>query len=418
MKKYSRIIIVTVLFLLGCDNNGPESTNRTTITFWHSFVSSTIPSWDKLVEKFETEHPDIHINSQYIPTGDALIQKLITAIQSKTAPDISWIHADYLGDLVNANAIYKMSEFIKGENGLPDSVIQDIYPALLKYSSWQDTLYSLPMEATNLGLVYNKEHFRQAGLDADKPPKDWDELKSFARKLTIDKDGDGKNDQLGFFTPIYPASGPLNGWMVWQWMPFIWQAGGYLINEEQTRVLFNSEPGVQALTFWKDLYTAVKMSTFTTDYDVAFAAGRISMAMDGPWNLPRFKDLLKNIDWAVAPLPEGPAKKATVAGGEYLAIFKQSKNPQAAWAFLKWMIRPDVQAFWSMNSCYLPVRHATTELEEYQDFLTQNPNMKVYVDQMEYAQVQRSIDFHTLGIFRNLAEALEKATLEVSRCQD
>ncbi len=404
------IIAGLLFFTFSCEKN-KVSDGRVTITFWHSFVSSTIPALNKLVQKFESEHPDIHIHAQYIPTGDALIQKLITSIQSKTAPDISWIHADFLENLVSADAIYKMSYFINGENGLSKEEISNIYPSLLVYSSWQDTLYSLPMEATNLGLLYNKQHFREAKLDPESPPKTWDELKSYARKLSVDKDGDGKFDQIGFFVPIYPSSGPLYPWMVWQWMPFIWQAGGYLINEEQTKVLFNMKPGIEALELWKELYSNSNMSTFTTDYDVAFAAGRLSMAMDGPWNLGRFNELLKNVDWAIAPLPAGPAKRATVAGGEYLTIFKQSKHPQEAWTFIKWLIKPEIQAFWSMNSGYLPIRRDVLQNNEYQSYLANNPNLKVYVEQMDYSQTQRSIDFYTLEITRNLAIALEKATL-------
>jgi multiple sugar transport system substrate-binding protein len=135
------------------------------------------------------------------------------------------------------------------------------------------------------------------------------------------------------------------------------------------------------------------------------------MSMDGPWNLPRYKDLLKNLDWAFAPLPEGPKKPATVVGGEYLAIFKQSKNPDAAWQFLKWLISPEVQAFWAMQSGYLPIRHAVLDVPEFQQYLKENPNFAVFVNQMEVAHVQRPIDHGGLEITRNIAEAIEKATI-------
>ncbi len=68
--------------------------------------------------RIETEHPDFHVKAQYIPTGDALVQKLITAIHSQTKPDISWIHSDFIQKLVEADAIYPMREFINGGDGL------------------------------------------------------------------------------------------------------------------------------------------------------------------------------------------------------------------------------------------------------------------------------------------------------------
>lgn len=412
-----KIYIIIVSFLLlftlaGCgDKNNRPSDGRTTIVFWHSFVSSTIPALNELIAKFEKEHPNIHIEAQYIPSGDALIQKLVTAIRSKTAPDISWLHSDFLEDLVDANAIYKMEDFINGENGITKEDVEDIYPALRQFSSWRGTLYSLPMEATNLALLYNKDMFRKAGLDPNKPPATWEELYDYAKKLTIDKDGDGKDDQTGMFIPIYPAAGPLGAWMVWQWEPFLWQAGGDVINPEQTKVLYDSEAGIKALELWQKIYKDISLRTFTSDFDVAFASKRLAMSMDGPWNLPRYKDLLKNIDWAFAPLPKGPSMQATVVGGEYLAIFKQSKHSQEAWEFLKWIIQPENQAFWSMKSGYLPIRHAVLKVPEFQKYLDANPNFKVFVEQMEVGFVQKPIDFGGLEITRHIAQAIENATI-------
>ena len=170
------IVSLSVIFaILSCgDNNKKTSDGKVNIVFWHSFVSSTIPALNELIARFEKEHPNINIDAQYIPSGDALIQKLVTAIRSKTAPDISWLHSDFLEDLVEADAIYKMDEFINGENGITKEDLDDIYPALIQFSSWRGTLYSLPMEATNLALLYNKEMFRKAGLDPKKPPATWD----------------------------------------------------------------------------------------------------------------------------------------------------------------------------------------------------------------------------------------------------
>ncbi|MEO8399311.1 MAG: extracellular solute-binding protein, partial [Ignavibacteriaceae bacterium] len=87
------LIIFFGFYLLNINCSDKKDDGRTNIIFWHSFVSSTIPAVNKLITRFEKEHPNIKITAQYIPTGDALVQKLITSIQSNTAPDISWIHA-------------------------------------------------------------------------------------------------------------------------------------------------------------------------------------------------------------------------------------------------------------------------------------------------------------------------------------
>lgn len=415
MRFASRIAALTACLLIlgGCGSGRSENSDgRVTITFWHSLVQSTRPALEELILRFEEAHPNIRINAQYIPTGDALAQKLITAVQSNSAPDISWIHSHYLGDLVAANAVYAMSHFTEGENGLTDEELADIYPALIQYASWQGTLYSLPMEATNLGLVYNKDLFREAGLDPERPPQTWDDLREYSRKLVRDRNGDGRNEQIGFFVPAVSATGPQGPYMMWQWTPFLWQAGGFLVNEEMTRVLFDSEAGVEALTLWSDIYRMQNQSTFTADDPLTvMASQQIAMMLDGPWNIPRYPELFSRFDYGVAMLPEGPVKRATVVAGEYLAIFRQSAHPEEAWEFVKWMVQPETQAFWSMKSGYLPVRRSVLELDDFQAFLDEHPHQRAFVEQMEYAQAQRPIDFHTMRIQRLISEALEQATV-------
>lgn len=358
------------LGLPGCSHNKEGA--GVTITFWHSCVSSTVPALNELIARYQAEHPGITIRAQYVPSGDALVQKLITAVRSGSAPDVSWIHADFLQDLVESDAIYRIDDFAAGADSLPRADLDDIYPALRLQSELRGTAYCLPMEATAIGLLCNRELFRKAGLDPARPPATWDELRSMARRLTLDSDGDGKPDQVGFFVPVFPSSGPLSGWMVWQWYPFLFQAGGNTINSEQTSVRFNEKAGVLALSLWKGIYDDLHLKTFTIDYEVAFASGRLAMTLDGPWNIPRWEQLGR-LDWYVAPLPRGPANGATVVGGEYLALFKQSRNPHAAWEFMKWMLRPDVQAMWSMRSGYLPVRHAVHDIPEYRRYLDEHP---------------------------------------------
>ncbi len=402
------VLCLSALSMAGCGRSSEHADGAVTITFWHSFVASTIPALDGVLRRFETEHPGIVIRAQYIPTGDALVQKLITAIQSQTAPDIAWIHADFLDKLVEANAIYRMEEFTRGPDGLSDSEMADFFPQLLQAAKWRDTLYALPMEATSLALLYNRDLFRKAGLDPDHPPRTWEELVQDTRRLTVDRDGDGKIDQYGFYVPVFPASSELNIWMMLQWTPFLWQAGGREIDSTQTHVLFNSPAGVQALTLWKTLYTEMDFGKFAIAHDLGFASGILAMVMDGPWNLPRYR-AVKGIDWAVAPLPAGPAGRATYIAGEHLAIFRQSKHPGEAWTFVKWVTSPEVQAVFSETSGYLPVRRSTLQLQSYRQYLATDPALRTYVEQMETGRARLPIDYHRVEINRLLAEAVEKA---------
>jgi ABC-type glycerol-3-phosphate transport system substrate-binding protein len=407
--KFAAFIILFSLMGLSCSADKRDD-NKINITFWHSFVASTIPALNELIGKFEKENPGIRINAQYVPTGDALVQKLVTAVQSNTAPDVSWIHSDFISKLVDADAVYPVSHFINSSNGLTKEELDDIFPQLLQAASWRDTLYAIPMEATVLALLYNKDLFKKAGLDPDSPPGNWEELQVYARKLTVDANNDGIMEQYGFYVPAFPASGPLSIWMVLQWTPFLWQAGGEEINKEQTQVLFNSEAGVQALTLWRDIYRDVKFNNFSLSHDMGFSSGTIAMIMDGPWDLPQLKKMIK-FKWGITSLPEGPVKKATYLAGEHLAIFRQSKHPEEAWEFVKWIISPENQAFFSEKSGYLPVRKSVLEMDTYNSYLEKDPFMKAFVGQMKIGYARGVIDYHRVEINHNIAEAVEKAII-------
>jgi multiple sugar transport system substrate-binding protein len=400
---------MVILLVGGCGSSDKED-GRVTVVFWHSFVAHTIPAFNDLVQRFEEEHPSIRLRAQYVPTGDGLIQKLITAIQSGTTPDVCWVHADFLDKLVDAGAICRMDEFLHGPGGLSPEDLADIFPALLDAASWRDTLYALPMEATSLALFYNRGLFRKAGLDPDHPPNTWEELREYASRLTVDTGGDGAVEQYGFFVPVFPSSGPLNIWMNLQWTPFLWQAGGTEITEDQTRVLFNSDAGVQALALWKSIYHDLNFSRYGLSHDVGFASGNLAMIMDGPWDLPRFRQL-KDIDWAVAPLPAGPAGRATYIAGEHMVIFRNTRHRDESWRFVTWMLRADVQARFSMTSGYLPVRKSVLTMEHYRRFLETDPAMKVFVEQMAWGRGRAAVDYHRVEINQYIAEAIEQATL-------
>ena len=399
--------IVFVLLASGCTGADSEVT---TVRFWHSFVATTRPALDALIERFEEEHPGIRVNAQYVPTGDGLVHKLVSAVQSGTAPDVSWVHADFLGRLVQADAIYPMHHFLEGEDGLTREELDDFLPGLLRTAEWQDTLYGLPMEATLLALVYNRDHFREAGLDPDRPPATWDELRTYTERLTRDVDGDGKVDRHGFYVPVFSASGPLNIWMNLQWSTFLWQAGGYVIDEDQRQVLYGSEAGARALAFWKDLYYMMDKPGNSITYDLSFVSGSVSMIMDGPWDLPRFRKI-ENFDWDIAPLPAGPKGEATYLAGEHMAIFRQSRHPDAAWTFVKWVIQPENQAFFSKESGYLPVRQSTLELRAYQEALAEDDRLRAFVELIPTARTRRPIDFHHVEINRHIAEAIERSLI-------
>jgi multiple sugar transport system substrate-binding protein len=189
MKRKALSCLVAV-FVLGISSlasvRGTQAQDRTwssnaTLTFWHSFVAATQPALKSLINDFNATHPGIHVTPQYIPTGDVLLQKLTTAVASHTAPDISWIHNNYIQPLADADGIYNLNPWFKQQ---PVADQKDVAPALLQQATYKGTLYAMPVEATSMAIFYNIDLFRKAGVPLPTNNWTWAEFARDAQCLT------------------------------------------------------------------------------------------------------------------------------------------------------------------------------------------------------------------------------------------
>ncbi|MDH4179554.1 MAG: ABC transporter substrate-binding protein [Armatimonadota bacterium] len=398
-------LALTLSVLAGCGKAVEDE--RTEVVFWHSYVESTKPALVKLIERFEAEHPDIKINAQRVPTGEQLLQKLTTAIMTETAPDICWIHSYWVPPLSEGDTIYALEELIDQYGGFTEEDREDFFPSPLETSYYQGKLRMMPIEATNLALAYNRDLFRKAGLDPERTPDNWDEFIEYGKKLTIRK-GD-RVEQYGCPIPVFV--GALASWTVWNWEVFLWGWGGSYADASGERVSFNSEAGVKALQFWVDLQHKYKIGSMTAP-DQGFESQKVAMALMGPWDLPHLNDMA--FDWAMAPMPAGPARRVVPLGAEYLVIFRQTEHPEEAWKFITWLIQPEIQEWWSMESNYLPIRRSVLKSANYQQFLAEHAAMKVFAEQMEYAYAEPVLLPQATEINLQLATGIEKAVRKVA----
>ena len=104
--------------------------------------------------------------SQYVPTGDQLLQKLTTAIMTGTAPDVCWIHNSWVPPLSRQDAIHDLGELADTYSGFDEEVKADFFQAPLQTSYYEGKLMMMPIEGTNLALAYNRDAFRKAGLES------------------------------------------------------------------------------------------------------------------------------------------------------------------------------------------------------------------------------------------------------------
>jgi multiple sugar transport system substrate-binding protein len=245
---------------------------------------------------------------------------------------------------------------------------KDFYPGPWQSCRWQGRQYGIPFETNTLVLFYNVDLFQEAGLDPDRPPKTWEQLTSYAAKLT-------KDDVFGLsICAVASEEG------TFQWLPFLQQNGGDIFH-------LDNPAAIEALELWVDWIQKGYVSKEIVNMDQwsgvrpQFQNGVAAMMINGPWCVKPIRDEVPDLNWRVAPLP-GRKKQASAMGGVDFGIIKKAKNADAAWEFIKWLYKPEnIAEFWQKFGT-LPLMPAIAEKAPY---WKGDPVFDVLLEQMKYA---------------------------------
>jgi sn-glycerol 3-phosphate transport system substrate-binding protein len=254
--------------------------------------------------------------------------------------------------------------------------------------------WSMPFNTSNPMLYYNKDMFRAAGLDPERPPRTWAEFEEAAAKLT-QKDADGKVTVPGATFAIY-------GWFFEQLLAV---SGGYYADNENgraapaTKATFNSPEGVAVLEWWKRMYDAGTMGNLgrrTVDVRNAFMAEQTGMTIESTATLRGMLDAAEGkfeIGTAFLPRPNEEAfdKSGTIIGGASVWILngRPEEEQACAWEFVKFISSPPQQAYWHTMSGYYPIRKAAYDEPLDQEWRARVPAFQTAIDQLHIAPNNR-----------------------------
>ncbi|GAB6100330.1 ABC transporter substrate-binding protein [Halanaerocella petrolearia] len=365
------------------------------LTFWHGMESGVNnKALKKKVKEFNQSHSDIQVKLQSYGAADNAESKVMTAVAGGNPPEMMWMGPHMTGQLAEAGALAPVEEFIQNDSSFDK---YDVYDSLWKVSSYQGKIYTVPFEANNLGVFYNKDYFKQAGIE--KMPNTWTEFIKVAKKVQENSDA-----KYGFQIPMGTGE-----WTVWNWEAFLRQSGGEFLKNNGTEIAFDSSDGAEALQYWADLkykYNVANFSQTGAGYKTGdLESGRIAMQIIGPWTLPQLNKTDLNYGTFMLPKQE---ERGTSLGGENLYIFKTTERKEkAAWEFAKYVMSADFQVEWAKKTGYLPVSKPAMNSEEYQTFLDNNPEVKTFTKQMKYG-FARPTDPAYSDISSALGKAIEK----------
>ena len=306
---------------------GPPAT--ITYSIWGD--SSEIKAQKAVADAFQVANPNIKVNVD-VSDWDPYWDKLKTGIAGGNAPDVFAMDGPLFPDYQSRDVLLDLKPFID-RDGYDLGQLADQAVADFKTPTGQ---FGLPRDLNVVALYYNKKMFDAAGIPYPDGTWDWAKLVEVGKQLTL-KGADGKVSQWGLYTETTDMEN--------YWSELVWQNGGEIISPDHKTTLVGSDQSVAALQFFQDLIYKDKImpdpALWPADSGDAFEQGKAAMEANGSWLVGTH--LAAGRDFGIAPLPKGTAGQATSINPTGAVVSKTTKNPEAAWAFVKYLASPAAQ---------------------------------------------------------------------------
>lgn len=364
---------------------------------WAAFT----PMLDAVVAAFQEAHPEIGVEKQFAGWGDYW-QKNQTQLAAGTPPDVGIMSIAYIGQYGTRGILMNLDPYLEA-----DQVDMSKYWPIAEYS-WQiepeaRQVGSGPHLGLSLALanescfVYNKTMFEKAGLDVPNADWNWNDVLETAQQLTVNTDNP-ETTEWGIAS-LTPRD------RLW---PRIWDYGGSVLDDDYSTCLLGEANAMRAIQWIYDTITVhqVQPQTLPTHAVNPFLTGRIAMFGCGSWVPSSFTDA--EFDWEVASWPRSEinGERNVQANADGFSAFAASKNPDAAWTFLNFLVGPDQPGatMWAGMFSSIP---AVKELA-YSDTYLSQPGLPssyhILVDDLE-----NSISKHTGVSWSEWVDAQEQA---------
>ena len=339
---------------------------------------------DGLAADFQKENPGIKVHPIYAGTYQETIVKVLTAQKSGEPPQMSVLLSTDMFTLIDEDAILSFDDLAATVED--KAWIKSFFPAFMLNSQTGGKTWGIPFQRSTIVLYWNKEAFKEAGLDPNRPPVNWAEQVEYARKLTK-RDGSGNVTQWGLEVPS-------SGFPYWLFQGFTTQNDVLLMNQAGTETYFDKPAVVEALQYWVDLHAKHKVMPAgiiewgTTPKD--FFEKKTAMMWTTTGNLTNVKNNAK-FDFGVAMLPAGKRRGSPTGGGNF-HIFKKSTPAQqaASLKFIKWITSPQRAAQWGIDTGYVAIRPDAWDTPAMKQYVAGFPAAAVARDQLQYAVAELS----------------------------
>ena len=327
-----------------------SSRASTTLNFLTGLGGPDGQTMQAMVKQFNTEHPSITVKMQTIGTWTAFYSKLLPALSAGNAPEVFTTHVQEMLYFQDKGLFLQLDDLFNAS--MPKS---DFAPLAMQYATYQGHTYGMPLDIHGWAMFINPALFAKAGLPA-RSPKTSAELVTWARKLTVDKNGnnglspkfDGNHvDQYGIAVE----------WAQVTFLSTLWSFGGNTLSPDGKKAMFNTPQAKAALTFWHDMifkYHAAAKPSSTTN-TVAFPNNKLAMWPNGDW-MRNYFPLHKNVPVKCVYLPPFGQKDVAWMSGHVISAPAglSGAKKDAVYTFMRWLSTRGLQ--WTEGAGHIPAR--------------------------------------------------------------
>ena len=358
-----KMVIATILvsismattLLTGCTSSiGIDNNSKKQIVFFSNKIEA-VDTYNKLVEKFEAENPDIDVVVSAPPDATTVLK---TRLVKGDAPDIISLSADRsFADFVDANILEDLS------GKIDFSVIDPIYNQMLKALEIEsvDGIYGVPYALNASGVIYNKDIFEELGLSI---PKTWDEFLGLAQAV-----------QDNGITPFYFTLKES-----WTSLPAWNNIASTLVSSDSFKKVNSKE------TTFNEIYSEttdkiMKLMKYGhsdnfgvgyNDGNTAFANGESAMYLQGSYAIPAILTVNPDLNLGMFPLPasNNEEENKLVSGVDvYFAITKDSKNKEESIRFINFLLEEEnAKTYIDEQSAFSAVKGVVQEDSKFEGF--------------------------------------------------
>lgn len=329
-------MLIVGLLISWCIPVASAQKKKATVSFWSPFPVPFNEPWTSwVIDTFNKLHPQIKLETTPIE-WDRMEDKLLPAIAAGNPPDVfQWRRPIF--DWAVRGQLVPLDKFVEND---PQVNPEDWYPGAWYDITYGGHLYALPFESDSLVFFWNKDYFKEAGLDPERPPKYLSELDNYAEKLTKENP-QGEYDVLGF----NPWAGRSSQFMHWGW-----KNGGKFYDPETGRITAADPRNVEMLE-WEVRYAkkygpdkmgALEEATGTAGSVGMFSTGLIAMYVGGSFFWSQVDKYGPDINYGITrhvPIPK-EGQNAGLSEGTAIAVPIGAKGikeyPEAVWEFMRW----------------------------------------------------------------------------------